>query len=864
MKRINLINSVLGSRGISAALLLVVLAGMAFGLAAAQAQEDASKPEPQVLVSNLSVGISGTGGIQRTLYPARPGFAQAFTTGAQSGGYALSSVGIQVSRFDDKPAISDHLRVTVNGVASGGEPGDALCTLTHPSSFSTPGVITFEAPTGEGSCPQLAADTTYFVVIEWVNPGEPGSFAVIPQTYPTEDSAASDEDPGGAEGWSIADKSHYLSAGSNARTWTVYVATASFKIVVKGTANPAAEANTPATGAPTVSGTAQVGETLTADTSGISDADGLTTVSYSYQWVSSDGGTDSDISGAAAGTYTPEAGDVGRTIKVRVTFSDDAENQESLTSAATTRVAAGLPAQPTGLSVATGSQAGELDAAWQAPSSNGGSPITGYKVQWKVSTGSWDDASDVFQATPTGTSYTITDLTGGTEYSVRVMATNGVGDGPSSAEATGTPSEGDPGQANSPATGAPTINGTPRVDETLNAATSGISDADGLANVAYAYQWVRSDGNTDTDISGATGSSYTAADEDVGLTIKVRVSFTDDAGNQEMLTSQPTAAMEARPNRSATGSPTITGMAKVGETLTASTSGIADADGLDDVSYDYQWIRRDGGTDTNIPNATGSAYELVDADQGKTVKVQVSFTDDAGNRESLTSAETAAVVGRPNRSDTGSPTITGTAKVGETLTASTSGIADADGLTDVSYDYQWIRSDSGTDTDIPNATGSAYELADADQGKTIKVRVSFTDDAGNDEALTSAATAAVEERETPKPPFTVSFVAGTVPDSHTGAGNVFTLRVQFSEDASVSYKVLRDEALSVTNGTARKFKRVNGSNSLWEIHVEPDSDAAVTLTLPKKETTDCTDDDAVCTADGRPLSNSITTTIAGP
>ena len=57
-------------------------------------------------------------------------------------------------------------------------------------------------------------------------------------------------------------------------------------------------ANTPATGVPTVSGTAQVGETLTADTSGIADADGLTNVSYAYQWIRTDGGTDADIAGA--------------------------------------------------------------------------------------------------------------------------------------------------------------------------------------------------------------------------------------------------------------------------------------------------------------------------------------------------------------------------------------------------------------------------------------------------------------------------------------------------------------------------------------------------------------------------------------
>ena len=213
-------------------MLAMVLAGMAVGLAPAEAEEAASEQEPQFLVSNLGVGMAGSGGIQRTLSAGRSGFAQAFTTGTETDGYALGSVGIQVSNFYDASTVGDHLQVTINGVASGGGPGGALCTLTNPPSFPTPGVSAFGAATGAGYCPQLAKETTYFVVIEWVDPSGTGSFALIPQTYPTEESAATGEDPGGAEGWSIADRSYYLNVSTDARTWTAFVDTASFKIVV--------------------------------------------------------------------------------------------------------------------------------------------------------------------------------------------------------------------------------------------------------------------------------------------------------------------------------------------------------------------------------------------------------------------------------------------------------------------------------------------------------------------------------------------------------------------------------------------------------------------------------------------------------
>ena len=79
----------------------------------------------------------------------------------------------------------------------------------------------------------------------------------------------------------------------------------------------------------------------------------------------------------------------------------------------------------------------------------------------------------------------------------------------------------------------------------------------------------------------------------------------------------------------------------------------------------------------------------------------------------------------------GLPTINGTAQVGETLTADTSGISDEDGLEEATFGYQWLA-DAAL---INGATHSSYTLADADEGRVIKVEVSFTDDAGNDENI---------------------------------------------------------------------------------------------------------------------------------
>ena len=73
-------------------------------------------------------------------------------------------------------------------------------------------------------------------------------------------------------------------------------------------------------------------------------------------------------------------------------------------------------------------------------------------------------------------------------------------------------------------------------------------------------------------------------------------------------------------------SSTISGTVRVGETLTAATSGIDDTDGLSGASFSYQRVARDGTTDTDIRGATGSTHTLTSADEGKRVKVQKGST----------------------------------------------------------------------------------------------------------------------------------------------------------------------------------------------------------------------------------------------
>ena len=214
------------------------------------------------------------------------------------------------------------------------------------------------------------------------------------------------------------------------------------------------------------------------------------------------------------------------------------------------------------------------------------------------------------------------------------------------------------------------------------------------------------------------------------------------------------------------------GTVDAGEVLAADTSAVADADGTPQGGFVFtrQWQRgvtvtdalsgQDTTTWTDITDADGATYTPVQADVGHTLQVVVSFTDAAGNDESLTSAATAAVTDI-NDAATGTVTIAGTVEQGEELTVSVSAVADADGTPQGGFVFtrQWQRGVTVTDaqsgqdtttwTDITDADGATYTPVQADVGHTLQVVVSFTDAAGNDESLTSAATLAVTVNDAP-------------------------------------------------------------------------------------------------------------------
>ena len=421
--------------------------------------------------------------------------------------------------------------------------------------------------------------------------------------------------------------------------------------VTNGT--PAPE-NTAPTGLPEISGTPQVRETLTASESAVEDADGLDNAIFAWQWLSNDGTQDTEIAAATAATYTPVPGDVGKTLKVRVTFSDDAGNAETLTSAATAAVLANVPEAPRDPAAATADgREQELTVSWTAPASDGGAAITGYRVQWKSGSEDYDaTASSTRQAVVTGLTHTIAGLTDGVSYTVRIVAVNDAGDG-AAAEVSAEPRD----------RVVPVLSKA-AVDGVTLTLTYGEALDEDSAPGAEAFAVTVADATRTVDAVAVSGSAAVltlASAVASGQTVTVDYTpptgatanpLQDAAGNAAAgFTGEAVSNETAAPaNTAPTGLPAISGTAQVGETLTASASAIEDADGLENATFVWQWLSNDGtegAEDVEIEAATAATYQPVPGDIGKTLMVRVTFSDDAENEEMLVSAATEAVIAAP-------------------------------------------------------------------------------------------------------------------------------------------------------------------------------------------------------------------------
>ena len=717
--------------GARVAALVLAAAALALGVAENAAAQT-------TLVSNV-VETSGVANISFNQEAA-----QAFTTGAT--GATVSSVEIISSDTQ-----GDDFDLSLCETSANDRPTSTCTELTAPSSFAA-GTLVFTAPANT----TLDPTTTYAVLMT------PESASV---TVPG--LGSNDEDTGGAMGWTIADTHQFTNAADDWRTSTPGGGR-SLRIAIKGTLT--ASANTAAMGAPTITGTAQVGKTLTAVTTGITDADGLTSPTYTYQWIRVDGTDEEDISGENSSTYTLVDADLGKTIKVKVSFTDDASNAETLTSAATVTVAADTtPPEVESVRV----------------------PISGSQVELvfdedldETVAGNLNDS--VFSLTVAGQAVTIADYDFQEATLFLYVQTGTIKQGQTVVVSYTDPTTGDDTVAlqdsagNDVASFTTGMSGVPAVTNDSTVATTntaptaanktvttgedrpytfeaddfGFMDADtgaalasvkivtvpllgtlaldGTAVLADAVVTeAQIDGNmlTFTPVAGASSTTGYAS-----FTFKVNDGTVDSASAYTM-TIDVTAAAAVCASADFTGRRNFwTGTVTVGRRLSG---GMLEAYGYDVVSGDGSLLP--SASFTIGPNTysffgfllfveAGSVgdlsvtltSQLTDAEKAA-LKVHVcgsGFDFSAATQSGSTytwntdldwSTVTTRTVGlslAANKAATGTPTISGRARTGSELTADASPIEDADGLTDVVFTYQWLRVDA-------DGTSNEEDITDA-------------------------------------------------------------------------------------------------------------------------------------------------------
>ena len=194
-----------------------------------------------------------------------------------------------------------------------------------------------------------------------------------------------------------------------------------------------------------------------------------------------------------------------------------------------------------------------------------------------------------------------------------------------------------------PASGVVTISSTtPTEGVALTADASGIIDPDGFNPASVALTW-QAETTPGSFVDVGTGSTFTPTNAEVGFALRVVASFTDNFGVFESVISDPTGPV-ANVNDPPVGVPTLsTNAPQSGTSLTASTAGISDPDGLVGVTFAFQWQ----ANGVNIPGATNATFTPTAAQVGQTLRVVVSFTDNHGTAEQVISASTAAVTPPP-------------------------------------------------------------------------------------------------------------------------------------------------------------------------------------------------------------------------
>jgi hypothetical protein len=447
-----------------------------------------------------------------------------------------------------------------------------------------------------------------------------------------------------------------------------------------------------------------------------------------YQWETCDtgGANCSAIPGATNTTYTPQAGDVGSTLRVIETVTRSGYNDGGSTSDPSAVVIKGDFVTNSGVSV-SGTPTVASGFLATAGSYSPGQTTTSY--QWELCDGSGNNCSNIPGATSRRYYPVPTDV-GSTLVVVETVSKAGYNDSGSISSASSPVIKGD-----FVTNAAVAINGTPAVGTTTTVAKGTYTPAP----TSRSYQWelCNSSGNNCSNIPGATNSFYTPVPSDVGSTLVVVESISRAGINDNSSTSaaSPVVVKGSFVTNSAVS---VSGTPTVAQAFTATPGSYSP--GQTTTSYQWQSCDSSGNNCSNIPGAVYRKYYPVPGDVGSTLRIVETVTRSGYNDSGSTSAASVPVA-KGNFVVNTAVSLTGTPAVGAGFLAVPGSYAP--GQTTTSYQWQLCDNNGNNCSNIAGATNRRYYPVATDLGLTLRVVESVSRAGYNDNGSTSNASNAV-------------------------------------------------------------------------------------------------------------------------
>ena len=381
---------------------------------------------------------------------------------------------------------------------------------------------------------------------------------------------------------------------------------------------------------PTVTGTVEQGQTLTATEGTWTNAANRRT----WQWLRCDSNAQNcnPITGAERISYTLTPEDVGHTLEISETAYNDVGAGQSADSTATEVVPTPPPAPPEVQTLPTITGTTEQGQTLTGHPGTWSGEVKHLAYQWKRCDNNGQNCNPIGGATEL--TYTLRGVDVGHRIALKETATNGAGSGVSNSAAGGLVAGIVPVSL-----AAPTVKGNPQPGQTLRAFRGNWSGEP----TTYEYRWTRCDGSGEhcETIAGASSKNYVATGSDVGRRLRVEEIARNGTGAGSPASSAATAqVLPEAPVASAP--PTVTGTVQQGETLTAHAGSWSNSP----TGHSLQWLRCEPEECVPIAGATGTEYTLTSGD--------VNFSSRSGKRP-----RTPAGSGPPcpNRSRSGAPPV---------------------------------------------------------------------------------------------------------------------------------------------------------------------------------------------------------------